>query len=91
MYKFIAGASSRRTKWTLELEAAVCRAAAEGLSARDAFARVASEAGLDLPPSYSKHAASLLWGLRRRIEKRCENGDEATLAAFKGMIAPITE
>lgn len=87
-FAFVAGSSRSKTRWTVDMEAEVCRLAASGVSARDAFAQVAAAEGITLPSSYTKHASSLLWSLKRRIEKRCNNGDQATLAAFQGLVQP---
>jgi hypothetical protein len=88
-FKFVNGsARGLRTQWTLAMEATVLRLATEGVSAKDAFARVAAEYSIVLPPSYSKHAASLLWGMKKRVLARCEKGNAETLAACEGIIVP---
>lgn len=91
-FTFVGTSASRsRVTWTVEMEAEVCRLVASGVSAKDAFAQVAQANSLTLPPSYSKHAASLLWSLKKRITARCEKGDAATLAAFEGLVTPTEQ
>jgi len=93
-FVFVGGTSTRshEVEWSVEVQALCVRRWLDGVKAKDIFVEALSvlnesrtTSGLapivELPKSYTKYAASLLWGIRTRFGQRMTKNDKATLEA----------